>query len=147
MDYQFHCSKCHVTKTCLTYKRDQQRSAQMTSVLMFVRICHFSCVKNAFTAVECGSLKILLGFEVSLFVRSATINRDLKAWFHASEILREKLFMRNTDGWAWLILFNSLTFFAFAVSRTDFYSLVKRNCFAHRVNSMELFMSNHLHSA
>ena len=66
----------------------------------------------------------------------------LKAWFHASEILREKLFMRNTDGWAWLILFNSLAFFAFAVSRTDFYSLAKRNFFSHRVKSMELFMCN-----
>ena len=68
---------------------------------------------------------------------------SLKAWFHDSEILREKLFMRNTDGWAWIILLNSLTFFAFAVSRTEFYSLAKRIFCSRRENSMELFMCNH----
>ena len=70
-------------------------------------------------------------------------NCYVKAWFHDSEILREKLFMRNTDGCTWTVLLNSLTCFAFAVSRTDFYSLAKRNFFSRIENSMELFTCNH----
>ena len=54
---------------------------------------------------------------------------DYKAWFHDSEILREKLFMRNTDGCTWIIPLNFLFAskkFASPVSRIQFYSLQRR---------------------
>ena len=50
--------------------------------------------------------------------------RYSKAWFHASEIHREKLFMRNTNGWACLIWI--LSYFRFYSEWNYFYSLVKR---------------------
>ena len=55
--------------------------------------------------------------------------KSIKAWFHDSEILREKLFMRNTDGCTWIIPLNSLFAskkVASPVSRIQFYSLRRR---------------------
>jgi hypothetical protein len=46
------------------------------------------------------------------------------------EILRAKSCLRNMDGCTWATLLNFHIFFAFAVSRTQFYSLAKRNFFS-----------------
>ena len=54
----------------------------------------------------------------------------LKVWFHDGEIFGEKLCLRIADGCTWRILLNSPTFFAFEVSRTDFYSVAKRIFFS-----------------
>ena len=76
-------------------------------------------------STTCNSLVDIVRLDVNALFYSGVC--DIKAWFHDSEILREKLFMRNTDGWAWMILLNSLTCFAFAVSRIEFYSLGEAN--------------------
>ena len=58
-----------------------------------------------------------------------SLKKFLKARFHASEILREKMFMRNMDGCTWIIPLNFLFArkkFASAVSRNQFYSLPRR---------------------
>ena len=73
--------------------------------------------------------------------------RCFKAGFHDREILREKLFMRNTDGCTWIIALNSLFAskkFASPVSRIQFYSLRKRQKWD---NSIESFMPNHQYFA
>ena len=61
-----------------------------------------------------------------------------KVWFHDGEILRAKLCLRNADGCTSVILLNFATFFAFAVSRTQFYSLAKRNFFSRSVIQFSL---------
>ena len=59
-------------------------------------------------------------------------NTTYEGLIHDGEIFREKLCLENADGCTWMIVLNSPTFFAFAVSRTDFYKLVRRNFFEER---------------
>ena len=76
---------------------------------------------------------------------------NLKGWFHESEILCENLFTPNTDGWAWMILLNSLTFFASsrtvlltseAISSRE--ERIQRNysCATIRISHKQLFAKN-----
>ena len=62
--------------------------------------------------------------------------KSIKAWFHAGEILREKTCLRNMDGCARVILLNFRSFFAFAVSKRNFYSLRKRKKYENSIESL-----------